>query len=70
MDIYSEKSALSPAYGAGQAIAYRHPTVREQVRQRIDALESNLKDLKEILEALDANPKTEALLDAMRKAHL
>lgn len=75
-----ERDRDNPVYGglAEQAIdtakgigpMNRNPPVRKIVEMQIKEFEEQIKQRREFLEALDANPGTEDVLDKMRKLHL
>lgn len=58
---------------AGSTIALgslRNPPVRKIVEAQIKELEAQVKERREFLTLLDANPGTEAVLDKLRKLHI
>jgi hypothetical protein len=48
----------------------RNPPVRLVVTEQIKDLEKEIKARKDLLDALDANPGVEGVLDKMRKLHI
>lgn len=48
----------------------RNPPVRKVVEQQIVELEAQLKERREFLKDLDAEPGVEKILDRMRKLHI
>jgi len=69
-EVYDHDPRVESLSAAASPGRLRNPPVRMVVTQQIEELEKEIKARKDLLEALDANPGVEGVLDKMRKLHI